>query len=474
MVSPACFSVANGDVEDSPAIDPIAHFPIVEKDGSIYVQAEESTIKANRRHLDIKCSPQAQERVVIIGGGSGAEGAIEGLRIAGFKGSVAVISSEGYSPIDRTKLSKALIADASKLALRDPSFYSAAGIEMISDEVTKIDFPSKTISTKSGVSQSYTKLILATGGTPKKLPLEGFKDLENIFVLRTVPDVQGILGAVGESKKKIVVIGTSFIGMEAGNALAGKGQDVTLVGMESMPLERVMGADVGKIFKGALEKSGVKFHMDAGVVKATSSKSDSKKVGAVHLKDGTTLQADLVVLGVGVAPATAYLKESTSAPFLEKDGSLKTTANFEVEGTKDVYAIGDIATFPYSGPGGNNTYTRIEHWNVAQNAGRAAAKHIVSPSYKPKKQFIPIFWSALGSQLRYCGNTPNGWDNLEIVGKPEEMSFAAFYGKGDQVVACATMGKDPVMSKTSELMRIGKMPGMKQIKSGVDVLSISV
>ena len=233
-----------------------------------------------------------------------------------------------------------------------------------------------------------------------------------------------------------------------------------------------MGEEVGKIFQQALEKNGVKFRMNAGVEKAVASKSDSSKVGAIELKDGTSLAADLVILGTGVGPATTFLKDNESVE-LEKDGSLKTDEHFAVSGLKDVYAIGDIATYPYHGPGGDGAFTRIEHWNVAQNAGRSVAAHINNPSAKPKA-FIPIFWSALGAQLRYCGNTPNGWDDLVLKGQPEEAKFAAYYTKGETVVAVASMQLDPIMTQASELMRRGKMPTKSELQKGVDILQISV
>lgn len=210
--------------------------------------------------------------------------------------------------------------------------------------------------------------------------------------------------------------------------------------------------------------------MNAGVEKAVPSDSDSSKVGGILLKDGTTLPADLVILGTGVSPATTFLDKQVE---LQKDGSLKTDEHFAVSGLKDVYAIGDIATYPYHGPGGDGSLTRIEHWNVAQNAGRSVAANIIDPSAKAKA-FIPIFWSALGSQLRYCGNTPNGWDDLILQGQPEEATFVAYYTKGETVVAVGTMGIDPVMVASSELMRRGAMPSKSELKKGVDVLSINV
>ncbi|KAI9797188.1 MAG: hypothetical protein M1833_005597 [Piccolia ochrophora] len=479
----ACFNVATGDVEDSPAIDPLAKFPVSEKNGGVYITGDAETIKANRGKADLKCSVQGQEKVVIVGGGSGTIGALEGLRKSGYKGAITLISREPYLPIDRTKLSKALIADPSKLALHDAEWFKSTSVETVTDDVTSVDFTAKKVSTESGKSFAYTKLILATGGTPKKLPLPGFKDLNNVFLLRTIPDVKAILGAVGESKgKKIVVIGSSFIGMEVANALSSE-NDVTVVGMEKAPLERVMGQQVGSIFRRILENNGVKFHMEASVDHASPSDSSPSTVGAVHLKDGTTLPADLVVLGIGVSPATEFLQSSSSSLPLEKDGSLRTTEHFTIPSLPDVYAIGDIATYPYHGPGGDGALTRIEHWNVAQNAGRAVGHHIArtsssssgkSPQPPPAKRFIPIFWSALGSQLRYCGNTPNGWDDVVLQGNPDDNSFAAFYTLGDTVVAVATMMMDPVMSHSAELMRRGKMLGKRELRDGADVLGVSV
>lgn len=272
--------------------------------------------------------------------------------------------------------------------------------------------------------------------------------------------------------------------MEVGNAIASQDPQnhaVTIIGMESAPMERVMGAEVGRIFQKNLEKSGIRFILGASVEKA-SSDSTSNNVSAVHLKDGSVIPADIVILGVGVRPATDFLK-GNEAIQLEGDGSVRTDENFAVQGLDsgsagphtDVFAIGDIATFPYTGPGGNGSHTRIEHWNVAQNAGRSVARAILhsgaAGKLKPKK-FIPIFWSALGAQMRYAGNTVNGYDDIFISGEPENAKFVAYYFKGETVVAVATMGVDPVMSKVAALMRVGRMIGKKDVLAGVDVLGV--
>lgn len=399
-------------------------------------------------------------------------GFVQALRENGSAANVTIISKDEPVALDRTKLSKALIVDPEKLQLRGQDWYDSASIKNVKDEVTSVDLKSKSVSTSSGKKYEYNKLILATGGTPKRLPLEGFKDLKNIFVLRTISDVQSILSAIGEKKgKKIVVVGSSFIGMEIGNALS-KENTVTIVGMEKEPIEAVMGQEVGKVFRTQLEKSGVKFYMEASVDKATGSSSDSSSVGAVHLKDGTSLDAELVILGVGVAPATQFLK-SSGLP-LEKDGGISVDESFAVKGHDSIYAIGDIAKYPYHGPGGNGTPVRIEHWNVAQSAGRCVAATLTNPSTKPKTFSIPTFWSALGSQLRYCGNTVGGYEDYILKGKPQDGSFAAYYTKGDTVLAVATMGMDPVMAKCKVLMEEGRMLSASDLRDGMDPLAVGI
>lgn len=451
---------------------------MTERDGAFYLTGDEETIKAGRRKPPFKTAVKtgpAVEKVVVVGGGSGACGVVEGLRGGGFDGPITLISSEGYLPIDRTKLSKTLLTDLSKLQWRDSDFYKSGSVDIVEDEVTDVDFQKKTVTTKKGEKYPYTKLVLATGGTPKKLPLQGFNALDNIFTLRTVHDAKKIVEAIGEKKgKKIVIIGSSFIGIEVGGATAAD-NDVTIVGMEKTPLERVLGEEVGSIIQKGMEGKGLKFFMSAGVDKAEPSTTDPSKVGAVLLKDGTRLEADLVILGVGVSPTTDYLRNNSIIKLAE-DGSVKVDDVFAVVGIKDVYAIGDIATYPYNGPGGGGRYTRIEHWNVAQNGGRSVASHIINPSRKPDF-FTPVFWSALHSQLRYCGNTTHGYDEVVFQGSPDEGKWSAFYCQGETVVAVATMGMDPVMSQSAQLMRVGRMPGKSELKPGVllnglDVLSL--
>ena len=241
----------------------------MQKDGGVYITGEEATIKAGRRKWNIKCSAKSQDSgVVVVGGGSGGLGAIEGLRAGGYSGKITVISSEPHLPIDRTKLSKALITDLSKIEWRSSDFFKEGDVDFVTGQSVKsVDFKSKKVTSDDGKSYSYSKLILASGGTAKFLPMDGLNgDLGNVFVIRSLPNAQDIMKAAGENGgKKIVVIGSSFIGMEVGNALAGMKHDVTIVGMEEEPMEAVMGKKIGNIFRKLLEKNGDKFKLSASV-----------------------------------------------------------------------------------------------------------------------------------------------------------------------------------------------------------------
>jgi NADPH-dependent 2,4-dienoyl-CoA reductase/sulfur reductase-like enzyme/nitrite reductase/ring-hydroxylating ferredoxin subunit len=465
----ACFKISTGDIEDAPAIDAIISFPTTIKGGEVYITAEEKDLAAGRRPPCKSKKAETDEHVVVIGGGAAGTTTAEGLREYGFKGKVTVLSSESYYPIDRTKLSKALIADANKIALRDAAFYKDLDIDFKkSTTVESVDIKAKSVALADGGKLEYSKLVLALGGTPKRLPMDGF-DLENVFVLRSVEHAGEIVAARGDSKKNIVIVGSSFIGMEAAYANA-KDHNVTVIGMEKYPIMNVLGEQIGKQLLASAEKAGIKFYMEAGVEKALA-KGDSKNASHVLLKDGTELPADLVILGVGVAPATKFLAESGLK--LEKDGGIEVDGYLQVKGQSDIYAAGDIAQFPYTGPGAEGKPIRIEHWDVAQNHGRAIAKTLAGKKEEFKN--VPYFWSAQSGQLRYCGNNSPavGWDDLVIQGSLEESKFAGFYTKGDTVVAVVSMGYDPVVSKASELMRAGTMPEKKKLQDGLDIRELN-
>lgn len=322
----------------------------------------------------------------------------------GYLGPITILSAEPYAPIDRTKLSKALLADADKVLWRTKAHLSKVlGVDLRENvRVSSVDVKSKSVSIEGGSKVEYDQLVLATGGTPKRLPVKG-NDLRNVLVLRTIQDTQAINEAIGNpdgedgKKKNLVIVGTNFIGMEAAIASA-KRANVTVVGMESVPFEKVLGKQVGQGLMKAQEKNGLRFHNSASVSHFEPSSSDSSAIGAVVIKDSSDkeikLPADVVILGVGVGPATQFLKEAPGFPALQKDGGVEVDEHFRVKGLAqdaNVFAIGDIAAYPTR----NGGVGRIEHWNVAGNQGRAVGQTIAGNAQKFDKV-------RTATQKRYC------------------------------------------------------------------------
>ncbi|KAN0066419.1 Apoptosis-inducing factor 1 [Thecaphora frezii] len=472
----ACFHAKNGDIEDAPALDSLLSLKLEVEGDDIFVTADADKLQG-KPGVAPSCKGGVQsikqgKGVVIVGGGAGAINCVEELRKNSYLGSITIVSPE-EAIIDRPKLSKALIADADKVAWRSRSHLTnVLGVQLQSASVTAVDPLAKTVTLDNGSKVEYETLVLATGGRARRPPIDG-ADLPNVLVLRQIADTKAINAAVGnedgdESKRKnVVVIGSSFIGMEASIALA-KRANVTVVGREEVPLQTVLGTEVGRGILKAQLKNGLKFEMEASVSHIVGEKGVGPKAVVIKNSSGeqVSLAADVVILGVGVSPETAFLKESGFQ--LEKDGGIAVDSKLRVPGHADVFAIGDIAAYPTSG----SAHQRIEHWNVASNHGRAVARTLTGNETDFAK--VPIFWSALGAQLRYCGSGGPKHDTIYIDGKPEELKFAAYYAKGDEVVAVATMGVDPLMVQCSELLRIKAMPSLSEIKAGKNPLSIDL
>ena len=246
----ACFKVQTGDIEEAPAWDALPCFKTSVEGNDISVEINSlgtlmfyasiliiDDVKNSRRPPTRVTTSQlsSSPHVVIVGGGASGCGVADNLRSLGFTGKITIISSEPYPPIDRTKLSKALITDASKILLRTDAILKDLDITLKHDKVVKVDTSSKSVTTDGGETLNYDKLVLATGGSPKMLPLPGFKELGNIFKLRTVPQAKEIVDVTSGGKKNVVIIGTGFIGMEIAIALY-KENDVNIIGMEKVPL----------------------------------------------------------------------------------------------------------------------------------------------------------------------------------------------------------------------------------------------
>ncbi|KAF8624511.1 hypothetical protein AX15_005826 [Amanita polypyramis BW_CC] len=415
----ACFNVCTGDIEDAPAPFAIHSFKTRVIDGKIHVTANmEDTLKENKNRqakLMSTAHEVGQKGLIIVGGGSGAFHAVESLREHGYGAPITMFSKETYLPIDRTKLSKALITNPTQIEWRTAAdFKIKYGTNIrLGVEVTSVDLANKKVILDGGKdSLPYEKLILATGGIPRRLPIEG-ANLENVYTFRGVPDSQKVSEAAQEGKR-VVVVGSSFISMEiVATVSKRKLASIDVIGMERYPFEAVLGETVGAGLMKYHESQGVKFHMSTKVERIVPREDNPNLAGGVVI-NGNMIPADFVIMGVGVAPATQFLEGSGIK--LERDGGIRVDEYLRVRSVSnnDVYAIGDIAIYPQI----NGDDIRIEHWNVAGNQGRAVGKTIAGSPQPFVK--VPVFWSALGQQLRYCG-IGHQYDDVIINGDPAEM-----------------------------------------------------
>ncbi|KAJ3327139.1 hypothetical protein HDU76_012323 [Blyttiomyces sp. JEL0837] len=215
--------------------------------------------------------------------------------------------------------------------------------------------------------------------------------------------------------------------------------------------------------------------MEAVTEKFEASAKNSSKVGSVVLKSGEKLPADVVIIGAGVVPKTDYLKGSGIT--LDRDQGITVDAHMQVPNVDGVFAIGDVARYPYHLTGES---VRIEHWNVAQNQGRLAAENIalLAEGKPATKRFetVPFFWTAqYGKAIRYSGHAES-FDDIVLQGSLEvdSISFVAFYGRKGKVLAVASVNKDPLASYASELIRVDKMPSIDQLRAGKDILTVAL
>ncbi len=231
--------------------------------------------------------------------------------------------------------------------------------------------------------------------------------------------------------------------METAYSLSELGLDVTVIGKDSLPFERILGKEVGELFMNEHKNRGIKFEMSANV----SRFAGNGKVEKIIFNDGKEIPADLVLVGIGVVPATGFIEGIKLNP----DGSLKTDIYLAV--AEDVYAAGDIASFPNPITGER---TRIEHWRTAEQQGKTAALNMLGKNVPYSS--VPFFWTAqAGLELRYVGHA-HAWDYTITWGNVADKDFITFYISGDKVAAAAGNDRDADMAAAEELMRTGRMP----------------
>lgn len=417
----ACFDLRTGAVLRAPALDPVHRWAVEIEDDHVFVRRK---IEQHQR-----CAPSAGadiRNIVIIGGGAAGLACAKELRARGFAGDVTILSADSDPPCDRPNLSKDYLAgNASEewLWLRGHDWYKDNALDLrLSSEVTKIDSQARTIHCASGEQIPFDRLLIATGAEPNRLDAPGL-DQPKVFTLRSVKDARA-LADEANAGARAVIIGASFIGLEAAAALRQRDVEVNIVSVEEIPLEHVFGTDVGKQLKTLHESKGVNFHLNC-VVKQFDGRE-------VELGDGERIAADFVLVAIGVRPRTA-IAEAAGASV--KNGIL-VDAHLETS-LPGIYAAGDIAAYPE--PISSQT-ARIEHWVVAERQGEVAAANMLGE--KRRFESAPFFWTEqYGVTIRYVGRA-SGWDAVTVEGDVESGSLVARYFKDGSHCATATIGRD--------------------------------
>ena len=465
----AYFDVTSGDQLEPPGLDSLACYQVRIEGENVIVSVPEQTTGL-RSPAMAQFNPNADGRTfVILGAGAAGVHAAETLRVAGYQGRIVMITQDDRLPYDRTKLSKDYFigeTSSEEMPLRSPDFYKEHAIEVLLNKrveqvetTTKViaftDSASSSNAGASGDSLNYDALLVATGGKPLQLDIPG-ADLENILTLRSFADTDRIL-TLSKQKGQAVVIGSSFIGMETAAGLSQHGLQVTVVSPDSVPFKKILGEEIGKIFQQVHQENGVSFKFGRKAVQFEG----RDKVEAVILDNGDRLKADIVIVGIGVQPATDFLEGIDLHP---KDGSV--VVDEYLRAADGIYAAGDIARYP---DWRTSESLRVEHWRVAAQQGRIAAHNMAGKAVKFRG--LPLFWTMqFKFPLRYIGHAES-WDEIIVDGDLQKQEFIAFYVKNNQVLAVATSHKDTETAAISEFMRLNQTLTVEELRRGtVDLI----
>ena len=452
----ACFDARTGRHLEAPGCDALVRYRTEVRDGEVWVvlpQGEEAEREAQDGQIPnpmVRGGQTADRPYVVVGGGPAGQHAVEGLRQGGYQGPITLVTAESRLPYDRTQVSKGLLTGdrpAEKMPLRPRSFYDRHRVEVLTGKrVERIDARAHTLHFAGGGTLAYAKACVATGSTPRRLDVPGAQ-LPGVYSLRDYEDAEAVRLAAGEGKRA-VVIGASFIGMEAAMALAKLGCAVTVVSPEEVPFGKTFGERVGRVIKGWQEGLGVKFRGGENV----TGFEGVRKVTGVRLESGDTLRAAFVVVGIGVTPNSDLVDGVAPGD----DGGIST--DDQLYAGHDIWVAGDIASAPQNLDGSR---ARIEHWRVAEQQGTVAGNAMAGA---PRTLLsVPYFWTnQAGHNLRYAGHHARP-DQIVFDGRPEEGSFIAYYIEGDRVAAALGYKRDRDLAAIHELMWLGAMPSAARL-----------
>jgi apoptosis-inducing factor 3 len=446
----ACFSLRTGEALRAPALNPVSHWrvehwhreevrdvarqftPVETPVGSVCVQEKFGGIVYVREKLESVNRPSEPltagipAAVVIVGGGAAGNAAAEMLRREGYSGLITMLSADKSVPCDRPNLSKGYLSGAASdesNPLRSPKFYKDHEIALhLGARVTAIDAAARQVQLEDGSRHAYEALLLATGAEPVRLDAPGAA-LPHVHYLRTLADGRALVASALVAKRA-VVIGASFIGLEVASSLRARDIEVHVVGTEAILMQKVLGPEVGTFLRKLHEDHGVTFHLGTTAITIDNQ--------SVMLKNGERLQADLVVVGIGVRPAISLAKQAG----LEIDRGVVVNKYLETS-IQGIFAAGDIARWPDRLTGER---IRVEHWVVAERQGQAAAHNILGR--REPFDYIPFLWTEqYDFGLGYVGHAEH-WDKAEIEGSLEGRDCAITYRRGGRKLAVAVVHRD--------------------------------
>lgn len=417
----AAFCLRTGELLRAPALDGLPCWRVERRDGrAVVLDARPAAVPLALN------APGLPASVVIVGGGAAAIAAAVTLRQEGYPHPVTLLSADRDPPYDRPNLSKDYLAgtaDADWLPLRAPSFYAEQRIDVrCGTRVARIDPAQQAVELADGSRLAYGALLLATGAEPNRLTVPG-ADLPHVCVLRSRADCDALIGKL-KTARRCVVVGASFIGLEAAAALRARGLDVHVVAPDAHPMARVLGEALGDTIKALHESHGVVFHLGATPAQISPD--------SVTLSTGEVLPAEVVVVGIGVHPNVALAQDAGLA--VERG---VTVDRFLQTSAPGIYAAGDIARWPDPLTGAR---IRVEHWVVAERQGIVAARNMLGQ--QQPFDAVPFFWSQhYDMTVNYVGHAEQ-WDRVEIDGDLAAHDCSIAYWRGDTRLAVATVGRD--------------------------------
>ncbi|WP_434561348.1 FAD-dependent oxidoreductase [Pseudomonas sp. R1-6] len=427
----AAFRAEDGALCEPPALDSLERYHVEVRGEEVWV--DDQPLPAE------KVPPADDPRTfVIVGAGAAGTACAAALREKGFGGQIQLIDREAEAGYDRTVLSKYVLAGDMAAdetpPLRDETYFSQQRIERRHGQVTGLDVNARQIRLADGQSLAYDALLIATGGEPKTLDLPGI-DLPQVLMLRSLADTRRILEHA-QPGQRAVIIGDSFIAMEVASSLRKRELSVTVLARHPVPFAAQFGDSIGKAILARHRANGVVYHTDGEAARIEG----TGKVHAVVLDNGQRFEADLVIVGVGVRPATEPFANLPR----EKDQSLIVDDGMRV--ADGVWAVGDIATFPLNGQP-----QRIEHWRLAQQQARIAATNMLGG--EEHYLDVPFFWTYhFGKRYDYLGHAEE-WDEVQFKGTPEHPPFIALLGKDGLVVAVVACDEGRAMAALAQRMK---------------------